>query len=228
MGNAAAQKRWRDRNRDELAARRRAKYIENRERELERMTRWRNANRQKLREIWRVHDALPERRAKKAARERSPEAKAVRSAYRASNPRTEYAREYETAHRHRRKQLHDIKQKNDPQYRIRRALRSNLYHALKNNRKVGSAIDLLGCSVLALRKYLEKQWLPGMNWDNYGRLDKNGTCRQIDHIVPLSSFDLTDLAQVTKVCHYTNLAPLWAIDNRRKGNKTMSRKEVPK
>ena len=135
--NKLAQRKYRETHREELAARRRAWYIENRDSELERMTRWRNENRPKLRAIWREHDALPERRAKKSARERSTEAKAVRAAYRASNPRTEYAREYEVLHRPRRKQLHELKQKNDPQYRIRRALRSNLYHALKNNRKSG-------------------------------------------------------------------------------------------
>ncbi len=51
-----------------------------------------------------------------------------------------------------------------------------------------------------------------MSWDNYGEW-------HIDHIVPLSSFDLTDKSQVNKVCHYTNLQPLWAIDNLRKGDR---------
>lgn len=218
--NTAAQKRWRDRNRDELAERRRARYVENRDAELARMARWRAANREKLREIWRAHDALPERRARKARRERLPETKAKRAAYGASNPRTDYHRRYEAAYRNRRKQLHNLKQKTDPQYRIRRCLRGNLRRAVKNHGKVGSAVTLLGCSILALKERLEKLWLPGMNWDNYGRLDKNGTCWQIDHIKPLSSFDLTDQSQVAEACNYSNLAPLWAIDNRRKGSKT--------
>ena len=42
---------------------------------------------------------------------------------------------------------------------------------------------------------------------------------RIDHIRPLSSFDLTDHEQVKQVCHYSNLRPLWAIDNLSKGSK---------
>ena len=38
-------------------------------------------------------------------------------------------------------------------------------------------------------------------------------------IVPLSSFDLTDKEQSRKACHFTNLQPLWAKDNLKKGNK---------
>jgi hypothetical protein len=41
----------------------------------------------------------------------------------------------------------------------------------------------------------------------------------IDHITPCTAFDLTDPEQQKKCFHYTNLQPLWASDNIRKGNK---------
>ena len=48
----------------------------------------------------------------------------------------------------------------------------------------------------------------------------------IDHITPLSSFDLTCREQFLKVCHYTNLQPLWAKDNFSKGCKIIPEKDT--
>ena len=61
--------------------------------------------------------------------------------------------------------------------------------------------------------HLEKQFQPGMSWDNHGY---DGW--HVDHIRPCASFDLTDEEQVRKCFHYTNLQPLWAKDNLRKGS----------
>jgi hypothetical protein len=52
-----------------------------------------------------------------------------------------------------------------------------------------------------------------MSWDNYGEW-------HIDHIIPLASADTEE--EVLKLYHYTNLQPLWAIDNIRKGSKIIS------
>ena len=89
---------------------------------------------------------------------------------------------------------------------------------LKNNPKVGSAIDDLGCSVDDFKRYLESKWLPGMSWDNYGR-KSDTVCWEIDHILPLSSFNLSNIEEFKKANHYTNLQPLWSIDNLKKSNK---------
>lgn len=51
---------------------------------------------------------------------------------------------------------------------------------------------------------------PGMTWENWGR--GPGTW-QIDHIKPLSSFDLTKRDELLQACHYTNLQPLWYDDH---------------
>lgn len=96
----------------------------------------------------------------------------------------------------------------DTDYKIKINLRSRLNKAIKNSQKTGSAVNDLGCSIEELKKHLESQFQPGMTWDNWSR---DGW--HIDHIVPLSSFDLTDRQQLLKACHYTNLQPLWAEDN---------------
>jgi hypothetical protein len=65
-----------------------------------------------------------------------------------------------------------------------------------------------------LKLYLESQFTEGMSWDNYGR---EGW--EIDHIRPLSSFNLEDRDELLKACHYSNLQPLWRTDNRKKGSR---------
>lgn len=101
----------------------------------------------------------------------------------------------------------------DPVHRLAHRLRNRLNFALKNNSKKGSAVSLLGCTLEELKRYLESKWLPGMSWENWS---KDGW--HVDHVVPLASFDLTDKEQLEKACHYTNLQPLWAKDNLRKGD----------
>lgn len=106
-----------------------------------------------------------------------------------------------------------IKQKmKDPTFRIKKNLRNRLNQAFKNNQKTGSAIDELGCSIDKLKEHLESQFADGMTFDNYGEW-------HIDHIKPLDSFDLTNKEEMKKACNYTNLQPLWAEDNFKKGVK---------
>src|SRR3990167_1478032 len=94
----------------------------------------------------------------------------------------------------------------DIQFKLSVNLRSRLYEALKKGYKSGSAVRDLGCSVKDLKSHLESKFESGMSWYNYGKW-------HIDHIIPLSSVDLTERKQLLKVCNYTNLQPLWAEDN---------------
>ena len=103
---------------------------------------------------------------------------------------------------------------------IARRLSGRLYNALKNNHKTGSAVKDLGCTIEQFKVYLESKFTKGMNWDNYGLHSWH-----IDHVKPLSSFDLTDKEQFKKACHYTNLQPLWAKDNLIKSNKILKSTE---
>jgi hypothetical protein len=102
----------------------------------------------------------------------------------------------------------------DINYRMSKILRSRIKTALKNNFKISSAVRDLGCSIEELKKHLESKFQTGMTWENWGL---NGW--HIDHIKPLCSFNLSNIEEFKKACHYTNLQPLWAKDNIAKGGK---------
>jgi hypothetical protein len=114
----------------------------------------------------------------------------------------------------------------DENTRIRDLLRSRIYQALKrrlpgnwqsSRRKSDVSLGLeiaTGCSKPELIAHIEAQFLPGMSWGNYGR---GGW--ELDHITPCASFDLTDEDQLLRCFHYTNLRPLWRIDNQRRPRK---------
>jgi len=93
-------------------------------------------------------------------------------------------------------------------------LRTRVCYAIKNKgyTRKSSIKNILGCEWEVLKEHLEKQFKDGMTWNNYGEW-------HIDHIKPLSSFDLTRRKDFIKACHYTNLQPLWAKDNLSKGAK---------
>jgi hypothetical protein len=108
------------------------------------------------------------------------------------------------------------------QFKLQSRLRCRLFQALKGGVKTGSHIKDMGCSLEELKIHIEKQFKKGMNWNNWGLADINKKTWHIDHVKPLSLFDLTKKEQFLQACHYTNLQPMWAIENIKKGglNKT--------
>jgi hypothetical protein len=96
--------------------------------------------------------------------------------------------------------------------RMRENLQKRITGALKGVPKTGTTMELIGCTVSELKKHIEKQFRPGMNWDNW---TVDGW--HLDHIRPCASFDLTDPEQQKECFHYTNLQPLWGEENLRKG-----------
>lgn len=104
------------------------------------------------------------------------------------------------------------KEASDPAYRLARRLRKRVWDAIAKGYKSQKTMELIGCRIEALMQHLEKQFTDGMTWDNYGYW-------HVDHIRPCDSFDLTDLEQQKECFHFSNLQPLWAEDNIRKGAK---------
>jgi hypothetical protein len=97
-------------------------------------------------------------------------------------------------------------------YRILHNVRCKMSLLIKKNGR--RTVDIIGCSIDELKHHLESKFTEGMSWDNYGL-----TGWHIDHIIPCASFDLSNPEEQKKCFHYTNLQPLWAKDNQRKGDK---------
>jgi len=107
------------------------------------------------------------------------------------------------------------KKREDNYYRILDAFRSSFYLMLKKN-SASKKFKLLKYNREDLIKRIESTWTEGMNWDNYG---KNGW--HIDHIKPLSSFDINKQEELNKAWDLNNLQALWASENLSKSSKYM-------
>lgn len=94
--------------------------------------------------------------------------------------------------------------------------RNRLTDAIRRQKGTKSlkTTELIGCSYEYLMDHIESyfpRW-PGMSWDN---MDK----WHVDHIVPCKQYNLKDEAQQRLCFHWSNLQPLWAVDNLKKGSK---------
>lgn len=101
-----------------------------------------------------------------------------------------------------------------PYEKLAASIRSRIHDCVKFEYKSKHTEELLGISIKELKKYLERMFKEGMTWENYGQW-------HIDHIIPLSSFDLTKTEEQEKAFHYTNLQPLWAKENLQKHAKIL-------
>ena len=125
---------------------------------------------------------------------------------------SEYDKQYFLDNKPKRYAYISNKRKTDLAFALTDTLRARLRQALNGTNKSKSTLKLLGCTVEYLIKHLEKQFKPGMTWENRHLF-------HIDHIRPCSSFDLTNPKQQSECFNDTNLQPLWAIDNIVKGAK---------
>lgn len=142
---------------------------------------------------------------------------------RASNPEkhTTYHRNYRRGNKSYRKYRREYtarRRKSEIHFKIAETLRSRLSCSIRSIPKTNKTLELLGCSIASFKLYLESKFEPGMSWGNYGKW-------HIDHIMPISIFDLTKVKHRMACFHFSNMQPLWARENISKGNKILM-KEV--
>jgi|KBSSwiStaDraftv2_1062776.scaffolds.fasta_scaffold955071_2 hypothetical protein len=105
--------------------------------------------------------------------------------------------------------------KNNVTFTLGVTVRNRMRDALQRNKnhKCSRLQELLGCKISELRHHLEKQFRPGMSWENYGPV------WHIDHKKPCASFDLSIPEHQRECFHFSNLQPLFAKENLSKGAK---------
>lgn len=105
----------------------------------------------------------------------------------------------------------------DPLVKLNNSVMHSIWKSLtKNNiKKTNRTLEILGLENWdKFKNYIESQFTEGMNWNNYG---KTRDCWSIDHIIPKSK--ASTLEEIKKLNHYTNLRPMWHIENIKKSNK---------
>jgi len=115
-------------------------------------------------------------------------------------------------------QYQNKRMQTDVNYKLERRLRSRIYTAftsqsLSKNKRTWDFIDL---STADFRKWMEMQLYDGMTMENYGKY------WHIDHVIPCSSFDLSDEKEAEKCFNWKNLRPYLALKNIVKSNKINS------
>lgn len=100
----------------------------------------------------------------------------------------------------------------DPLFKLSFNIRSLIKNSIKRHygSKSKKTLNILGCPFEELKSYLESKFDENMNWGNYG------SYWEIDHIIPISSAKSEE--DIYNLNHYTNLQPLYWLDNLKKSN----------
>jgi len=105
------------------------------------------------------------------------------------------------------------KRKSDPLFKLKDNIRKRIYSYLKGKNLGFNSVDYLGCNVDSYKEYLQLKFDSNMSWENYGEY------WEIDHIIPLFSFDLSVESNIKQAFNYENTRPLSIQENRSRPKK---------
>lgn len=113
------------------------------------------------------------------------------------------------ANRHKLRESFRKHWRTSPRFRLRTRFGNAITTTLRRNSRRAGWQSILGFTIEDLRAHLERQFLPGMQWDNHGPV------WHIDHIVPVAffSFETIHCADFKACFALSNLRPLWKLDN---------------
>ncbi len=113
--------------------------------------------------------------------------------------RNEYIRNYKAE-----------KRQFDKQFVLYENLRKRIWKCVKN--KSNSSKDILGCDIDIYYKWISYTMSKDMSWDNYGKI------WNIDHLLPINTFDLDDPIEVKKAFNWKNTWAMYSVENFSKKN----------
>jgi len=110
------------------------------------------------------------------------------------------------------------RKKQDELFKLKCNTRSLIASTIRLNgfRKISKTTEILGCTFIEFKEYLESKFESWMTWDNYGNWNGQPTklneSWDIDHIIPISMACCEE--DIIRLNHYTNLQPLCSYSNR--------------
>lgn len=111
------------------------------------------------------------------------------------------------------------KRKTDASFSIHSSLRARVHELLKKSKDT-SVSNLIGCNKEHLLRWLSYQFYDDISLENYGKL------WHIDHVIPVSFFNITDKQEQLICFHWSNLRPLKATENLKKSNHILSKEII--
>ena len=190
-------KKYREANKERIAERKIKYYEANKEILGKKRKQYCEANKEKIAERKRkYYEANKEKIAEGNRRYREANKEII----------AERNRRYFEANKGKRAKYEKQRKDNDPLFKLTKNLRSLISGSFKRKgyKKGSKTEQILGCSFLDFKEYIEEQFTQGMNWANYGQW-------HIDHIIPISVAE--NEAQILILNRYQNLRPLWADEN---------------
>ncbi len=116
--------------------------------------------------------------------------------------------------RHNRLKCRDC-ERDEPTEKFKRYIRTRIYNCLRNKNKTKHSVEYLGCSSDEYFKWI-------LNYDNKCCLENHGKEWHIDHVIPISKFDLDDEEQQLLAFNWRNTMPLSSEENLKKNNKIIT------
>lgn len=99
-----------------------------------------------------------------------------------------------------------------PIYKLICLTRVRIIQTLKKENKTKNTIEYLGTTSEIFKSWIEFNFEENMNFENHGKY------WHVDHVIPVSKFNINKEEDVLKCFNWINLSPLTKIDNLTKSN----------